>query len=84
MRFRLLALAALLAALLAANGPALLPGFTPTLALAQQKQALILEDIWTKPISHAASVPGSNWMSHGIRGGNTSRHLYRQMTNFVL
>ena len=61
MRFRLFALAALLAA----NGPALLPGFSPTLALAQQKQALTLEDIWTRPTFRAASVPGFNWMNDG-------------------
>ena len=56
MRFRFFALAALLAA----NGPALLPGISPTLALAQQKQALTLEDIWAKPTFRAASVPGFN------------------------
>jgi dipeptidyl-peptidase-4 len=61
MRIRFIALAALLAA----NGPALLPTFTPTLALAQQKQALTLEDIWAKPTFRAASVPGFDWMNDG-------------------
>ena len=61
MRFRFLALAALLAA----NGPALLPGLAPTPALAQQKQALTLEDILAKPTFRAASVPGFNWMNDG-------------------
>ena len=61
MRFRFLALAALLAA----NGPALLPGLTLTPAQAQQKQAITLEDIWAKPTFRAASVPGFDWMNDG-------------------
>ena len=61
MRFRFFALAALLAA----NGPALVPGFTPTLVQAQQKLPLTLEDIWAKPTFRAASVPGFNWMNDG-------------------
>ena len=61
MRFRFFALVVLLAA----NGPALLPGTCPTLALAQQKQPLTLEDIWAKPTFRAASVPGFNWMTDG-------------------
>ncbi len=61
MRFRFFALAALLAA----NGPALLPGLTPTPVQAQQKQAITLEDIWAKPTFRAASVPGFDWMNDG-------------------
>ncbi|SFQ76584.1 S9 family peptidase [Hymenobacter arizonensis] len=61
MRFRFFALAALLAT----NGPALLPGFTPTTVQAQQKLPLTLEDIWAKPTFRAASVPGFNWMNDG-------------------
>ena len=61
MRFRYFALAALLAA----NGPALVPGFTPTLLHAQQKLPLTLEDIWAKPTFRSASVPGFNWMNDG-------------------
>ena len=61
MRFRFLALAALLAT----NGPALLPGLTPTPVQAQQKQAITLEDIWAKPTFRAASVPGFDWMKDG-------------------
>ncbi|GAA3979030.1 S9 family peptidase [Hymenobacter antarcticus] len=61
MRFRFLALAALLAA----NGPALVPSLTPTLAHAQQKLPLTLEDIWAKPTFRAAAVPGFNWMNDG-------------------
>ena len=61
MRFRFLALAALLAA----NGPALVPGLTPTPAHAQQKLPLTLEDIWAKPTFRAAAVPGFNWMNDG-------------------
>ncbi|WP_035566582.1 S9 family peptidase [Hymenobacter sp. IS2118] len=61
MRFRFFALAALLAA----NGPALVPGFTPTLVQAQQKLPLTLEDIWAKPTFRSASVPGFNWMNDG-------------------
>lgn len=54
----------ILAALLAANGPALL-GVAPTAAFAQQKQALTLEDIWAKPTFRAATVPGFDWMKDG-------------------
>ena len=61
MRFRFLALAALLAA----NGPALVPGYTTALAHAQQKLPLTLEDIWAKPTFRAAAVPGFNWMNDG-------------------
>jgi len=61
MRFRFIALAALLAA----NGPALVPGLSPTRVLAQQKQPLTLEDIWAKPTFRSASVPGFNWMNDG-------------------
>ena len=61
MHFRTLALAALFAA----NGPALLPGFSPALVRAQQKQPLTLEDIWTKPTFRMISVPGFNWMNDG-------------------
>lgn len=55
----------ILAALLAANGPALLPGLAPTAVFAQQKQALTLEDIWVKPTFRAATVPGFDWMKDG-------------------
>ena len=61
MRFRFLALAALLAT----NGLALLPGLTLTPVQAQQKQAITLEDIWAKPTFRAASVPGFDWMHDG-------------------
>ncbi len=61
MRFRFLALAALLAA----HGPALLPGFTTPTAQAQQKQPLTLEDIFSKTTFRAASVPGFTWMRDG-------------------
>ena len=61
MRFRFFALAALLAA----NGPALLPGYTSSSLHAQQKLPLTLEDIWTKPTFRAAAVPGFNWMNDG-------------------
>ena len=61
MRFRFVALAALLAA----NGPALVPGLTSVPAQAQQKLPLTLEDIWAKPTFRAASVPGFNWMNDG-------------------
>jgi dipeptidyl-peptidase-4 len=61
MRFR----SVILAALLAANGPALVPGLTPTLTLAQQKQQLTLEDIWAKPTFRVATVPGFDWMNDG-------------------
>ncbi|WP_216690990.1 S9 family peptidase [Hymenobacter siberiensis] len=61
MRLRFLALAALLAA----NGPALVPGLTLPLAHAQQKLPLTLEDIWAKPTFRSASVPGFNWMNDG-------------------
>ena len=63
MRFRFLALAALLAA----RGPALLPGIpTPTAqAQAQPKQPLTLEDIFSKSTFRAASVPGFTWMRDG-------------------
>ena len=68
-----------LAALLAANGPALVPGFTPTIALAQQKLPLQLEDIWTKPTFRTAAVPGFNWMNDGryysaLESGNLMQH----------
>ncbi len=61
MRFR----SVILAAVLAANGPALVPGLTPTHSFAQQKQALTLEDIWAKPTFRVASVPGFDWMNDG-------------------
>lgn len=61
MRFRFLALAALLAA----HGPALLPGITTPTAQAQQKQPLTLEDIFSKSTFRAASVPGFTWMHDG-------------------
>jgi dipeptidyl-peptidase-4 len=61
MRFR----SVILAALLAANGPALVPSLTPTLTHAQQKQPLTLEDIWTKPTFRTAAVPGFDWMNDG-------------------
>ena len=61
MRFRFF----VLAALLATNGPALVPGLSPTTAQAQQKLPLTLEDIWAKPTFRAASVPGFNWMNDG-------------------
>ena len=61
MRFRFF----VLAALLAANGPTLVPGLSPTTAQAQQKLPLTLEDIWAKPTFRAASVPGFNWMNDG-------------------
>src|SRR5689334_15399934 len=61
MRFRFFALAALLAT----NGPALLPGLAPTPVQAQQKLPLTLEDIWAKPTFRSASVPGFNWMNDG-------------------
>ena len=61
MRFRFF----VLAALLAANGPALVPGLTTTTSLAQQKLPLTLEDIWAKPTFRAAAVPGFNWMNDG-------------------
>ena len=61
MRFRFLALAALLAA----HGPALLPGIATPTAQAQQKQPLTLEDIFSKPTFRSASVPGFTWMHDG-------------------
>ena len=61
MRFRFFALAALLAA----NGPALLPGLAPAPVSAQQKLPLTLEDIWAKPTFRTATVPGFNWMNDG-------------------
>ena len=61
MRFRFF----VLAALLAANGPALVPGLTSVSIRAQQKIPLTLEDIWTKPTFRAAAVPGFNWMNDG-------------------
>ena len=61
MRFRFFALAALLAT----NGPALVPGYTTSLTHAQQKLPLTLEDIWAKPTFRAAAVPGFNWMNDG-------------------
>lgn len=61
MRFRFLALAALLAA----HGPALLPGFTTPTARAQPKLPLTLEDIFSKPTFRSASVPGFTWMHDG-------------------
>jgi dipeptidyl-peptidase-4 len=54
-----------LALLLAANGPALLPGFTTAPAAAQQKLPLTLEDIMAKPTFRAAAVPGFDWMKDG-------------------
>ena len=54
-----------LALLLAANGPALLPGFTTAAAQAQQKLPLTLEDVFSKPTFRAAAVPGFNWMKDG-------------------
>ncbi|MCC3153717.1 S9 family peptidase [Hymenobacter sp. BT770] len=75
MRFRFFALAALLAA----NGPALLPGFTSSPIHAQQKLPLTLEDIWAKPTFRSASVPGFNWMNDGryysaLEGGSLVQH----------
>ena len=61
MRFRFFALAALLAV----NGPALLPGLAPAPVSAQQKLPLTLEDIWAKPTFRTATVPGFNWMNDG-------------------
>ncbi|GAB3292082.1 S9 family peptidase [Hymenobacter humi] len=75
MRFRFFALALLLAA----NGPALLPGLSSTSVQAQQKLPLTLEDIWAKPTFRAASVPGFNWMKDGryysaLEGGSLVQH----------
>ena len=75
MRLRFLALAALLAA----NGPALLPGLTTHAARAQQKLPLTLEDIWAKPTFRTATVPGFNWMNDGryysaLEGGSLVQH----------
>ncbi|ALW84878.1 peptidase S9 [Hymenobacter sedentarius] len=75
MRFRFFALAALLAA----NGPALLPGLTSSPIYAQQKLPLTLEDIWAKPTFRSASVPGFNWMNDGryysaLEGGSLVQH----------
>ncbi|MBJ6109116.1 S9 family peptidase [Hymenobacter sp. BT523] len=75
MRFRFFALAALLAT----NGPALLPGLAPTAVQAQQKLPLTLEDIWAKPTFRSASVPGFNWMNDGryysaLEGGSLVQH----------
>ncbi|OGX87980.1 S9 family peptidase [Hymenobacter glacialis] len=75
MRFRFFALAALLAA----HGPALVPGVTTTAAQAQQKLPLTLEDIWAKPTFRSASVPGFNWMKDGryysaLEGGSLVQH----------
>lgn len=53
-----------LAFLLTVASPALLPVVTPP-AFAQQKQAITLEDIWSKPTFQARSVPGFNWMRDG-------------------
>ncbi|HEX8326373.1 MAG TPA: DPP IV N-terminal domain-containing protein [Hymenobacter sp.] len=61
MRFHFFALAALLAV----NGPALVPGVASSTAQAQQKLPLTLEDIWAKPTFRSASVPGFNWMNDG-------------------
>ncbi|WP_375416363.1 S9 family peptidase [uncultured Hymenobacter sp.] len=54
-----------LALLLAANGPALLPGLTTAPAAAQQKLPLTLEDVFAKPTFRAAAVPGFDWMRDG-------------------
>ena len=62
MTFRSLALALLLAAPAPA---ALLPGHLLPTAQAQQKQALTLEDIWTKPTFRQATVPGFDWLKDG-------------------
>ena len=75
MRLRFFALAALLAT----NGPALLPGFTAPGVCAQQKLPLTLEDIIAKPTFRAASVPGFNWMNDGryysaLEGGSLMQH----------
>ncbi|OGX83740.1 peptidase S9 [Hymenobacter lapidarius] len=75
MRFRFF----VLAALLAANGPALVPGATTTSIQAQQKLPLTLEDIWAKPTFRSASVPGFNWMKDGryysaFEGGSLVQH----------
>lgn len=75
MRFRFFALAALLAT----NGPALVPGYTSASVQAQQKLPLTLEDIWAKPTFRAASVPGFNWMNDGryysaLEGGSLVQH----------
>ena len=75
MRFRFFALAALLAT----NGPALVPGFTSPSLRAQQKLPLTLEDIWAKPTFRSASVPGFDWMKDGryysaLKDGNLVQH----------
>ena len=53
-----------LALLLTTASPALVPQIAPQ-AVAQQKQAITLEDIWSKPTFRARSVPGFNWMRDG-------------------
>ncbi|QDA59952.1 S9 family peptidase [Hymenobacter jejuensis] len=53
-----------LALLLATASPALVP-LTAPVAMAQQKQAITLEDIWAKPTFQERSVPGFNWMRDG-------------------
>ncbi|SMB93502.1 peptidase S9B dipeptidylpeptidase IV domain protein [Hymenobacter roseosalivarius DSM 11622] len=63
-----------LALLLTTASPALVPQIAPQ-AVAQQKQAITLEDIWSKPTFRAQSVPGFNWMRDGryysaLDGGN--------------
>ena len=75
MRFRFF----VLAALLATNGPALVPGLTAAPVQAQQKLPLTLEDIWAKPTFRSASVPGFNWMKDGryysaLEGGSLVQH----------
>jgi dipeptidyl-peptidase-4 len=75
MRFRFFALAALLAT----NGPALVPGCTTPSLRAQQKLPLTLEDIWAKPTFRSASVPGFDWMKDGryysaLKDGNLVQH----------
>ena len=55
-----------LALVLATSAPAaLLPGHLVPTAQAQQKQAIILEDIWTKPTFRQANVPGFDWLKDG-------------------
>ncbi|PJJ48472.1 S9 family peptidase [Hymenobacter chitinivorans] len=60
MNFRFLGLAFFLSAV----SPVVLPASAPV-ALAQQKQNITLEDIWSKGTFQARSVPGFNWMRDG-------------------
>ncbi|TGE20607.1 S9 family peptidase [Hymenobacter aquaticus] len=60
MNFRFLGLAFFLTT----ASPALLPASAP-MAVAQQKQNITLEDIWSKGTFQARTVPGFNWMRDG-------------------